>query len=233
MNVLVTGASGLVGSRLCRTLSARGHRVTALVRETSRLDRLEGFGGTTARGDVLDEASLRRALRGVEICWHAAAHVSDWGSPSLFRAANVRGTASVLRAARAEGVRRLVHVSSVAVYGFRGFVEGDEDEPFGTDDFRYCVSKREAEERVRAAEGIEIVVARPGNVFGPEDSLTTGPMLEALARGRMALVDGGRSLTCPAYVENLAEGLALCGEVPAAPGRGRRASRASPRGGRR
>src|SRR6187549_617861 len=115
MRVLVSGSSGFLGAHLCRELAARGHSVRALVRPGSDARAADGVdqvadGVERAEGDLADEASLRRALRGCDGAVHAAvvrAATSD--GHLLQRATNVEGTTRFLRAAQAAGVARIVH----------------------------------------------------------------------------------------------------------------------------
>jgi nucleoside-diphosphate-sugar epimerase len=221
MHVLVTGANGLVGAALCRHLAARGDRVRGLVRPTSDLSSLLGVDVELVLGNLDDSASLRRAIRDVEVVYHAAAAVADWGAPEWFRRVNVDGTRRVLDAAIHQGVSRLVYVSSIAVHSFIGARDMDETAPQNPTIFPYSQSKREAEALALTYHRmgrIAVVIVRPGVVYGPWDRMILPRIAPLLRRGLLPYLDGGRTLGAFTYVENLAEGLALAGVADAAPG---------------
>src|SRR2546421_6143945 len=114
MSVLVTGASGLVGSHVVEALVARGEPVRALVRPASRAAVLR-LGAEAVTGDVTDPAAWQAAARGVRAIVHAAAIVQRRASWDQYVAVNVDGTRLAVDAARTTGAR-LIHISSVAVY---------------------------------------------------------------------------------------------------------------------
>jgi len=222
MTILVTGANGFVGSNLCRHLLEHGYRVRGLVRPGGERRFIAGLPGLSLfSGDILEPGSLAPAMRGVDVVCHVAGRSADWGPWQAFRAANVDGVARVLSAARGHGVRRLVHVSSVSVYGFPGGVDLDEDTPFvarPTD--RYVTTKADGERLALAADGdgIEVTVIRPGGILGPNDRTTTLKLAPALQAGRFAWVDGGRHRMAPLYIDNLSDMIRLAAGSPEAPG---------------
>jgi len=220
--VLVTGASGFVGSNLCAHLAGRpGVAVTAMVRPTSSLGFLAGTPARIVEGELDDALSLERAMAGAAIVYHVAGLASDWGPWSAFRAANVDGVRAVIAAARRSGVQRIVHVSSVSAYGFPGGRDIDEGQAFvPRPGDPYVTSKAEGDRLAMAAHGrgIETVVIRPGGIYGRRDRVTTLPFARALIRRRFAFVDGGRHLTAPIHIDNLVGLMRLAGEQPLAAG---------------
>ncbi|MCU0728462.1 MAG: NAD-dependent epimerase/dehydratase family protein [Planctomycetes bacterium] len=219
MKLFVTGSNGFIGSNLVRRLLADGHEVSGLVRPDSDLSFVEGVEYRRVAGDLADLAALRAGAAGAEVVFHVAALASDWGSYRTFYRTNVEGTAHVLAVARDCGVRRVVHVSSTVVHGFTGFFDRSEDDPQPPSRYPYVETKRLAEGLLFAAEGVEVTAIRPGNVFGPRDRVTSLPLLTALRKGAMGVLDGGRRFTCPTYVENLIDALVLAAVVPGAAGR--------------
>jgi nucleoside-diphosphate-sugar epimerase len=219
---LVTGASGFIGGNLCHYLLDSGQAVTALLRPQSSGRFLRGLTSlTVARGDVCDRASLLAPMRDVDVVVHAAGHVSDWGDRRTFKALNVDAVINVAEAARAAGVKRLVHLSSVSVYGFPGGIDINEDAPFTRRDRdRYSTSKAEGEQRVLAYDGrgIEVTVIRPGTVYGPNDRTTTLRLASLLQRRLFAYVNGGHLLMAPLYVDNLSALVRLASTHESAPG---------------
>jgi nucleoside-diphosphate-sugar epimerase len=216
MQILVTGANGFVGAALCRKLVERGNSVRGLVRKTSDLSLLEGVPIERAIGAMDDPPSLADAMRGVEVVYHVAAAVSDWGPLAYFRRVNVEGTRNVLEAAVGNGVRRFVYVSSAAVHNFIGAQDMDERSPQLPTPFPYCQSKREAEALVleyHRQGKIAATIVRPGDVYGPGDRVALLNLAGLLETGRMAYVGRGEKLGAFTYVENLADGLILAGAV--------------------
>ena len=189
MLTLLTGATGLLGANLAHLLCRRGERVRALVRPRSDRRGVRGLALEEVEGDVLDPASLDRAMEGVQRAYHCAGLVRfDAGSAGAVREVNVRGTRNVVEAARRAGVARVLCVSSAAAVR-----QGTLSEP-GTEDlapegpFRspYHQSKVEAEGAAReaAAGGVELVTANPSLVLGAYDARpSTGALLLAVARG--------------------------------------------------
>src|SRR5262245_46142832 len=118
MKVLLTGATGFLGSEIARQLVAAGHDLRILVRKTSKLDGVAGLPLEKVEGDILDRASVLRALDGVDALIHTAANVSPRrrDRDSIFRV-NVEGTRTVLGAALEKGVKRVVYTSSIATIG--------------------------------------------------------------------------------------------------------------------
>ncbi|MCC7414249.1 MAG: NAD-dependent epimerase/dehydratase family protein [Gammaproteobacteria bacterium] len=222
MKVLVTGANGFIGGNLCRHLAAAGDEVTALVRPSGDRRSLADLPAVrVASGDITARASLAGALAGAEIVYHAAGYVSDWGPWRAFCAGNVEGVRNVIEAARAAGVRRVVHVSTVSCYGFSGGVDIGEDTPFTPRPRDRYITSKAAGERLALGyngDGIEVTAIRPGTVYGPHDRTTTVKLAEALEAGRFGYVDGGRHLMAPCHVDNLVTMLRGAGESPAAPG---------------
>ena len=221
MHVLVTGANGFVGAALCRKLVDRGDKVRGLVRKTSDLSLLEGVPVEKVVGSLDNPDSLKKAVQDVELVFHVAAAVTDWGTLESFRRVNVEGTRNLLEASIRAGVKRFVYVSSVVVHSFIGAQEMNENSPRLPTPFPYCQSKREAETLVMAAHRrgeIVATVVRPGDVYGPGDRTSLLKMVKLLESGRMAHIGGGRKLGAFTYVENLADGMILAGAKEEAAG---------------
>jgi len=212
MKALVTGASGFVGAAVARALLARGWQVRCLARSGSNRRNLEGLAVELAVGDLLDEASLERALEGREALFHVAADYR-LGAPDperLYRT-NVEGTRTILEAARRARIEHIVYTSSVATVGLPADGSpGDEQTPVGLRDMvgHYKRSKFLAEQLVRdwsRAHGHAVIV-NPSTPMGPGDvkPTPTGQILVDAARGRTpAYVDTGLNVV---HVDDVAAG---------------------------
>lgn len=169
--VLVTGATGLTGSNVCRQLLDRGDQVRALVRPTSDFEPLAALGVELAMGDVTDAASVAVATKGCEGVIHCAAVLGgasqDMGE---FESVNAAGTTNVLDAAHAEGVRRVVAVSTGTFFDTTTGA-APEDAPLAAQPSGdpYTVTKLAAfrAAAARAEAGQDVVTCHPGAIFGP------------------------------------------------------------------
>lgn len=222
MRALVTGAAGFLGSHIVDACLARGDDVSALVRPSSDLSYLRTLPAVTLTwGDLTDAASLEQATRGIEVVYHSAARVLDYGSRRDFHEANVAGTARLLEAARKNGVRRFVFVSSPSVVGDgRDQLDVDESHPYPASFLNlYSETKAEAEKLVLQANGPGIVTCaiRPRAVWGPRDRHGYMPkILARLAARRMRDLSGGRPVRASlCYCENAAQACVLAAVAPA------------------
>jgi nucleoside-diphosphate-sugar epimerase len=216
--VLVTGASGFIGSHILKHLVAQGYHATGQVRSTSSLFRLKSNGSEPDRDFPVVrfslEDSFERYLDGVDTIIHTAARASDWGNPETFDRINVQGTEALAEKAVNTGVKRFVYLSSTVVYGFGGHRETSESAPFRPFPNPYCRSKTAAEQTLMPfRDKLELFVLRPANVFGPWDTSFTFPLFRALDRGLIGFPGGGRNLTAPCFVGNLVEAARLCLEA--------------------
>jgi dihydroflavonol-4-reductase len=213
--VLVTGATGFIGSHLVRALLARGDDVRVSVRPTSRLGSLEGVDVERVTADITDPAAMRRAVRGVERVFHVAGTTNLRKPADEVLRVNAEGTRTVLGACLDGGVERAVYVSSVAAIGpaRRGGANDERHVHRGPLGIPYADAKHVAEvEALRvAARGLDVVVACPGHVFGRGDERrsSTEVVRRFLLRRIAAYVDGA---ICIVDVEDVAKGLLLCDE---------------------
>lgn len=214
--VLVTGASGFVGSAVARALLARGYRVTALVRASSPRANLEGLGLEVAVGDMTDQASVEAAAKDARFLFHVAADYRLWAKdPEEIVRANREGTGAVMRAALKAGVEKVVYTSSVATLGVPPGQDkqapADETAPLTeqTAIGAYKRSKVIAERLVEAMvaqQGLPAVIVNPSTPIGPRDikPTPTGRIIVDAATGKApAFVDTGLNL---AHVDDVAEG---------------------------
>lgn len=173
--VLITGATGFLGSALARRLAAEGHQIRILRRADSNLAALAGVNYEESVGDLCDPAAVARAVAGTDVVFHSAALIQYWDHRNaLQRAINVDGTRHVVEACVAARVKRLIHVSSVAAVGYScGDEPIDETAEYNLTPFRlnYADTKHEAECIVHEAvrRGLNAVIINPGTIYGPGD----------------------------------------------------------------
>ncbi|MBN9532517.1 MAG: NAD-dependent epimerase/dehydratase family protein [Alphaproteobacteria bacterium] len=210
--ILVTGASGFVGSAVARLAVQRGYDVGVLVRATSSRANLEGLDCEIVTGDMRDPASMERALKGVRFLLHVAADYRLWArDPEEIVRNNVEGTRATMEAALATGVERIVYTSSVATLKPLNRCAADEtsrhDEQSAIG--AYKLSKLLAErlvEKMVAERGLPAIIVNPSTPIGPRDirPTPTGRIIVEAATGRMpAFVDTGLNLV---HVEDVALG---------------------------
>jgi nucleoside-diphosphate-sugar epimerase len=202
--VLITGATGFIGSRLCEVLALTGIATArAFVHSTAAAARITRFPLDFAIGDLCDLSSVQSAMKGCD----AVVHLARGGS-QVMRA----GHENVLRAAVDQGVSRFVHISSVAVYGNNPPPESSsETAPAKQTDMEYGNQKLLQEKRVHhygARRGLPFTILRPPNVIGPFSAFTL-EVVKRIREGTLAIVDGGKNPCNLVYVDNLVEAILL------------------------
>ena len=216
MKVLITGGTSLLARRTAEALLVRGDEVVLLQRGTSSLDAAQ------VHGDLRDPAVVLGAAAGCDAIVHAAAKVGVVGTWEEFRSINVDGTLNLLAAARAHGVRRMVHVSTPSVaHSGHSLVGAAATLPVtGRSRAHYAESKAIAEMHALAASGpnLAVVAIRPHLVWGPEDTQLVGRIVQRANAGRLAIVGDGAALIDSTYIDNATSALvaALDAAVPGA-----------------
>jgi len=221
-SALVTGATGFIGAHLTNRLLAEGWTVRVLVRDVARVPDSLRHRCELVVADLGVAAGLGAAVRGVEVIFHCAANVRTWDSLDAYRRANVTGVANLLDAIVRENPRllRLVHFSTLDVYGFPRAPRSEED-PAEECAFGYPRTKLEGERMVAARcarDAIPCTILRPGNVFGPGGQFVTR-IGAALRSGVMMTIDGGRANAGLIYIDNLLDYVLWAASVPQALGR--------------
>jgi nucleoside-diphosphate-sugar epimerase/choline dehydrogenase-like flavoprotein len=207
--VFVTGASGFIGGCLIEKLVVEyGAEVVALVRQPHKSSRLAQLAVEIVVGDVRDPAGLTRAMAGCDGVVHCA--VDGSGNAAHKRLVSVDGIRNVCTAAQAAGVKRVVHLSTVSVYGPTPAGTMDESTAQTPHGDAYGESKLEAEkialEFNRA--GLPVTVLQPTVVYGPAPTYWTTSVAEQLGSGLVVLPDGGEGICNAVYVDDVAE--AIC-----------------------
>ncbi len=217
--VLITGATGFVGSHLAERLVAEGACVRLLVRDPRKLlpalrDRVD-----VVRGDLLQPECFAAATRGCDLVFHVAAWLGQPNRREVAYAINVTATQQLAEAARSAGVRRLISTSSVAVYGpvLAGVV--DETWPHSAV-YLYSETKSLGERAAFATmtDRFAITIIRPAEVYGPRGGSWTTLPVKLAQRGVPSLIGGGHGFAHPVYVENLVDAYLLAAQRDAASG---------------
>lgn len=217
--ILVTGATGFTGGALARELRRRGHTVRALVRNAAAAADLAKAGMELVEGDIRDSAAVASAAEGCRSIYHIAAVFRTAGHPdSYYHDVNVGGTLNVLNAARKHGVERIVHCSTIGVHGDVEVIPCTEDGPLAPGDI-YQRTKLIGEQMALEAFNKDLngVVFRPASIYGPGD-LRLLKMFKAIHRRQFLMIGDGKTLWHPVYIDDLVNGIILCGTVDAALG---------------
>jgi nucleoside-diphosphate-sugar epimerase len=210
--VAVTGAGGFIGEATCRGLVERGAEVVGLEIDEARGERVAASGAGFAVCDVAadpgDGRSAEQVLAAIEPdhVVHTAAHVREWGDMDDFVRVNVGGTRNVLDAASRAGAGRVVHVSSVVVYGYDDPSEQDDDVFHRTYGIPY-IDTKSASDALALRRGA--VVIRPGDVYGPHSVPWVLRPLELARSGQLVVPGDGVGVMLPTYVDDLVHAIAL------------------------
>jgi nucleoside-diphosphate-sugar epimerase len=215
MRYAMTGATGFVGGALARRLREEGHEVVALVRDPTRATALAALGVDLLPGDLDDHAALDRLCTGVDGLFHLAGwYKLGTRDASTGDRVNVVGTRNVLEAALRNGVRRVVHTSTLAVNSDTEEQVVDETYRFtGEHLTHYDRTKAEAHDVALelAGRGLPVVIVQPGMVYGPGDTAQTGAFIAQVVAGKRPMVPDAGGL-CWAHVDDIADGHLLAME---------------------
>jgi nucleoside-diphosphate-sugar epimerase len=218
--ILVTGATGFTGGHLCKRLAAEGYSVRAFVRDPARCAPLVSAGVDLCVGDLRDPGSLRRAVEGIDVVYHIASIFREENvSRREMWEVNVEGTRALLDAAVNVGVERFVHCSTAGVHGGIKNPPATEETPYAPGDY-YQLSKTE-QERVAldymARGRMPVVVFRPAGIYGPGDRRFL-KLIKAIRARRFVMLGPGTVQYQMVFIDDLIDGILLCGTSERAPG---------------
>ena len=211
--VLITGANGFIGNTLMRYYKQQGTAVIGVD--------LYGNGDDIIQGDIANPEAISHLLEQCDVIVHTAALVSNAMKDSDMWRVNVLATRNLIAAAKHHKVRRFVQISSIVAYGNTAQGELDEDYPVHASGGSYVLTKLASEHAVLAAQasgGIEVVILRPGDVYGPGSRPWIIAPLEAIAKNQFMLPAKGEGFFRPVYVDDLIRGIDLAVRHPEAAG---------------
>ncbi len=217
MKVLVTGAAGFLGGHLVDMLVERGDEVRALVRpveDTSHLRTMHDV--EIVQGDLTDSASLKRAVQGVQRVYNVAAKTGPWGLEDVYRAVNVQGLADLIHASMDAGVQRIVHTSSITVYGHHLHGIVTEEDAFHVEDNPYSRTKIAGEKLIANLvkdAGASVVIVRPGWIYGSRDMASFGRFVSLVESGKGFIIGSGKNIVPSVYVRDVVQGLIKAGDA--------------------
>ncbi len=219
--ILVSGATGFTGGHLCERLIREGYRVRALVRDERRCSELRRWGAEIVKGDLRDPESLKRATSGINVVYHVAALFRPENvSRKEMWENNVHGTKNMLDAAVKARVQRFVHCSTIGVHGEIKDPPAYEDAPYNPGD--YYQESKTAGEKIAIqymTEGkLPIVIFRPGGIYGPRD-LRFLKLIRPIKAERFIMLGSGEVIYQMIYIDDLIDGILLCGTREEASGR--------------
>jgi len=220
--VLVTGATGLLGSHLADQLRQHGFAVRALVRPSSRTEFLDSLGVELVRGDLTDPEACARAVDGVDLVFHSAAKVGDWGKWDEFQVGCIDATRTLATASAKAGVSRFLQISSTSAYGHPHDQEApiDETSPLGQNVWTwdpYTWSKVECEKLLwdlTKTDGLSLTVIRPSWLFGERDRTTIPRLLREFRAGRVLIVGPGNNPLSAVYAGTVADAAIRAAQDP-------------------
>jgi nucleoside-diphosphate-sugar epimerase len=213
--ILVTGGTGYIGKYLIDRLLNLDVFIRVLVRRDNDMviksDKLQYF-----FGDLMDEASLDRAVNGCQVVMHLAAVLGDKNEPlSVYRRINIDGTKALAEAAIRHKVELFLHTSSVWAYGLEPKSCIDETHQLKLSGTPYGDTKAESQkiiEDLRKEKGLPGIIVQPGDVIGPGDTKWTIGPLNLMKSGKFTLVDNGKGLFQPIYIADVVEGMLLAAQ---------------------
>ncbi len=222
MTALVTGATGFLGSALTTELIKCQQTVRILARDEKKALQQFGDAVTIIKGDITDEEQVRRAVDGATTIYHCVGRLYHPSVPTeLYYQTHVEGTDILLKACQGQAqLQRIVHVSTTGVQGITGEVPVTEDAPFAPTN-SYEATKLEGESLVLKAyqeQGLPISVVRPGLVYGPGDLHLLG-FFRSIKKGVFRVINGGKALLHPVYIDDMTAAMLLCAEQSQAAGR--------------
>ena len=215
LKVLITGATGFIGGHLTEALVKVGQEVRALARSTSDTSLLKKLDVEIVNGDLRDAAAMKKAAAGCQCVYHLGGKTTKDQLPrKQYHAQNTQGTQNVGQAALDAGVERMVYSSSVGVYG--SYPRSPIDENTAPNpDWYYREAKLGGEEevlRLHRGEGLPVVVARLGSVYGPR-SYSWLALCRKLVKGDFRIIGRGENYDQMGYINDVVDGLRRCGEV--------------------
>ena len=222
MTIAVTGATGFLGGALVTELLKRRQPVRILARDEKKARQQLGEAVTIIPGDITDAVQVQQAIDGASTIYHLAGRLYHPSIPAeLYRQAHVEGTSILLKACQGQTqLQRIVYVSTTGVYGVTGEKPAAEDTPYAPTN-PYEATKLEGELLAFKAyqeQGLPVTVVRPGLVYGPGDLHLLG-FFVVIKKGLFRVIDGGKALLHPVYIDDLLAALLLCAGSLGAPGR--------------
>jgi nucleoside-diphosphate-sugar epimerase len=217
----ITGIGGFIGRRIAEALRDLGMTVRGVDIDERAAKRARDLGFDASVGDICDRDAMRIMCEGASVVVHTAAILGEAGAWDLYRRVNVEGTRTVIESAREGGARRVVHLSSVMVYGFDYPPNVTEDGPLSGENNPYCQTKIESEEaalELHRRGGTDVVILRPGDVYGPGSIPWIVRPLTMMNKRLFVLPDGGRGIINHLYVDNLCDAVSLAIEPTRAVG---------------
>ena len=216
--VFITGATGFLGGAMARELATQGALVKALSRRPGRDKYLQGVPGIEmVSGDLSNVTRLAEMMRGCETVFHAAAQLG--GTYAVQQPANVMGTHNMAQAASYAGVKRFVHISSVAVYGPRIPDVVTEETPLNPGVNPYNITKAEAEtalKEVAKQTDLAYTIIRPGMIYGPRNGMWTAGLFRLAARRPLFFAGDGSGSAYTIYVDDVVDLALTASQHPAA-----------------
>lgn len=210
--IAITGIGGFIGLRMAERARANGWTVRGLDLSPAGAERARAAGAEVVVGSVNDAAAVAAALQGADWVFHTAAIVEEDGPRDLYERVNIEGTRTVCKVAQQLGVRRLVHLSSVMVYGFDYPQDVAEDGPVDGQGNVYNDTKL-ASERVALSfndpQRLGVIVIRPGDVYGRGSLPWVTRPVQMLRRGVFMLPGRGSGVINHVHVDNLIDGVML------------------------
>jgi len=213
VNILVTGATGFLGKKVCLQLIRLGHQVTGIGRNQKIGGELEQQGVAFIKADLRDKQLMINSCQGIDVVIHSGALSSPWGKYQTFYETNVVGTKNIIAGCQQNQVKRLVHISTPSVYfDFKDrFNVKESDQLASPAPCHYTHTKLLAEGEVEKAyrRGLATITLRPRGLFGPGDTSIIPRLIKAFENGRLPIIGDGKNIIDLTYIDNVVDAVIL------------------------